>query len=51
MLVTASSQGTLAADKNEILFSEFDINYNKQPPVHRKGTALIWEKVGHAPPC
>ncbi|XP_071255606.1 probable tRNA(His) guanylyltransferase [Salvelinus alpinus] len=32
---------TLAADKNEILFSEFDINYNKEPLVHRKGTALI----------
>uniref|UniRef100_A0A673VQH3 Probable tRNA(His) guanylyltransferase n=1 Tax=Salmo trutta TaxID=8032 RepID=A0A673VQH3_SALTR len=26
---------TLAADKNEILFSEFDINYNKEPVVHR----------------
>ncbi|XP_062331823.1 probable tRNA(His) guanylyltransferase isoform X1 [Osmerus eperlanus] len=37
-------KGTLAADKNEILFSEFDINYNKEPLVHRKGTALIWEK-------
>ncbi|XP_061541669.1 probable tRNA(His) guanylyltransferase isoform X2 [Phycodurus eques] len=37
-------KGTLAADKNEILFSEFDINYNKEPAVNRKGTTLIWEK-------
>uniref|UniRef100_A0A4W5LUD7 Probable tRNA(His) guanylyltransferase n=1 Tax=Hucho hucho TaxID=62062 RepID=A0A4W5LUD7_9TELE len=36
---------TLAADKNEILFSEFDISYNNEPLVHRKGTTLIWEKV------
>ncbi|XP_061093010.1 probable tRNA(His) guanylyltransferase, partial [Conger conger] len=38
-------KGTLAADKNEILFSEFDINYNNEPLVHRKGTALVWEKA------
>lgn len=39
------SQGTLAADKNEILFSEFNINYNNEPLMYRKGTVLIWEKV------
>ena len=38
-------QGTLAADKNEILFSDFDINYNNEPMLLRKGTTLIWEKV------
>uniref|UniRef100_A0A3Q3N6J4 tRNA(His) guanylyltransferase n=1 Tax=Labrus bergylta TaxID=56723 RepID=A0A3Q3N6J4_9LABR len=38
-------KGTLAADKNEILFTEFDINYNKEAALHRKGTTLIWEKV------
>ncbi|KAG7241819.1 hypothetical protein INR49_024789 [Caranx melampygus] len=37
-------KGTLAADKNEILFSEFDINYNNESALHRKGTTLIWEK-------
>ncbi|XP_041846079.1 probable tRNA(His) guanylyltransferase isoform X3 [Melanotaenia boesemani] len=37
-------KGTLAADKNEILFSEFDINYNNESAFHRKGTSLIWEK-------
>lgn len=47
-LTTAQAEerlkGTLAADKNEILFSEFNINYNTEPLLHRKGTALIWEK-------
>lgn len=40
-----SFQGTLAADKNEILFSEFNINYNNESAIHRKGTILIWEMV------
>lgn len=38
-------RGTLAGDKNEILFSEFDINYNNEPQMYRKGTVLIWQKV------
>ncbi|XP_058026878.1 probable tRNA(His) guanylyltransferase isoform X4 [Ahaetulla prasina] len=38
-------KGTLANDKNEILFSEFNINYNKEPEIYRKGTILIWKKV------
>ena len=33
-------QGTLAADKNENLFSEFNINYNNEPLMYRKGTVL-----------
>ncbi|XP_070595099.1 probable tRNA(His) guanylyltransferase isoform X1 [Erythrolamprus reginae] len=37
-------KGTLANDKNEILFSEFNINYNKEPEIYRKGTVLIWKK-------
>lgn len=44
-LCFVSLQGTLAADKNEILFSEFDINYNNESALHKKGTTLIWEKV------
>uniref|UniRef100_A0A8K9WZ61 Probable tRNA(His) guanylyltransferase n=1 Tax=Oncorhynchus mykiss TaxID=8022 RepID=A0A8K9WZ61_ONCMY len=40
-----TTQRTLAADKNEILFPQFDINYNNEPLVHRKGTVLIWEKL------
>lgn len=47
-----SSQGTLAGDKNEILFSEFNINYNNEPLMYRKGTVLIWQKVkNYITPC
>ncbi|XP_054831846.1 probable tRNA(His) guanylyltransferase isoform X2 [Eublepharis macularius] len=38
-------QGTLAGEKNEILFSEFNINYNNEPLMYRKGTVLVWQKV------
>lgn len=36
--------GTLAKDKNEILFSEFGINYNNEPQQYRKGTTIIKDK-------
>ena len=36
-------KGTLAKDKNEILFSEFGINYNNEPEQYKKGTTLIRE--------
>lgn len=35
-------QQTLAADKNEILFTEFQINYNEEPAMFRKGSTLLW---------
>ncbi|XP_073477272.1 probable tRNA(His) guanylyltransferase isoform X1 [Aquarana catesbeiana] len=38
-------QGTLAADKNEILFSEFNINYNNEPLMYRKGSVILKKKV------
>lgn len=34
-------KGTLAADKNEILFSRFGINYNNEKQMFRKGTTII----------
>ncbi|XP_055345819.1 probable tRNA(His) guanylyltransferase [Paramacrobiotus metropolitanus] len=34
-------KGTLAGDKNEILFSQFGINYNNLPQLYRKGSVLI----------
>lgn len=34
---------TCAAEKNELLFSKFGINYNKLPQLYRKGTTLIWQ--------
>ncbi|KAM4037711.1 putative tRNA(His) guanylyltransferase isoform 2-T2 [Anomaloglossus baeobatrachus] len=38
-------KGTLSGQKNEILFSEFNINYNNEPEMYRKGSVVIWEKV------
>ena len=35
---------TLSGDKNEILFSEFGVNYNKIEPRYRKGCCLYWVK-------
>ena len=38
-------KGTLSGEKNEILFSEFGINYNKEPEQFKKGTTIIKKKV------
>lgn len=38
---------TLAADKNEILFSEFGINYNTLPAMFRKGTILLTKQINY----
>ncbi|XP_072001593.1 probable tRNA(His) guanylyltransferase isoform X1 [Engystomops pustulosus] len=38
-------KGTLSGDKNEILYSEFDINYNNESVMYRKGSIVIWSKV------
>ncbi|RKF64914.1 tRNA guanylyltransferase [Erysiphe neolycopersici] len=35
--------GTLAADKHEILFSRFRINYNKEPEIYKKGSIIIYD--------
>ncbi|KAF4487939.1 tRNA(His) guanylyltransferase [Fusarium agapanthi] len=32
---------TLAADKNEILFSRFSVNYNNEPEIYRKGSVIF----------
>lgn len=37
--------GTFSADKNEILFSKFGINYNNLPQMYRKGTILMKKNV------
>ena len=34
-------KGTFAKDKNEILFSQFGINYNNEPEQFKKGTTLL----------
>ncbi|UNI23561.1 tRNA(His) guanylyltransferase [Purpureocillium takamizusanense] len=33
--------GTLASDKNEILFSRFHINYNNEPEIYKKGSVVF----------
>lgn len=37
--------GTFSADKNELLFAEFGINYNNEPAMYRKGTTLLRKRV------
>ncbi|KAL8795879.1 MAG: hypothetical protein Q9195_001759 [Heterodermia aff. obscurata] len=39
----AELKGTLAADKNEILFSRFQINYNNEPGMFKKGSVIYRE--------
>lgn len=38
-------RGTVSADKNEILFTDFGINYNSLPAMFRKGTILITKQI------
>ncbi|KAH8679865.1 tRNAHis guanylyltransferase-like protein Thg1 [Tricladium varicosporioides] len=33
--------GSVAADKNEILFSRFGINYNNEPEIYKKGSVVF----------
>uniref|UniRef100_A0A5K4FAI5 tRNA(His) guanylyltransferase n=1 Tax=Schistosoma mansoni TaxID=6183 RepID=A0A5K4FAI5_SCHMA len=37
-------RGTLSSDKNELLFSQFNCNYNNEPELFRKGTVLFRNK-------
>ncbi|CAG8770894.1 27037_t:CDS:2, partial [Dentiscutata erythropus] len=34
-------RGTVSSEKNELLYSQFNINYNKLPEMYRKGSVLI----------
>ncbi|XP_030554792.1 probable tRNA(His) guanylyltransferase [Drosophila novamexicana] len=38
-------RGTLSADKNELLFQQFGINYNNLPAMYRKGTILLRKRL------
>jgi tRNA(His) guanylyltransferase len=35
-------RGTLVGAKNELLFSEFGINYNELPEQFKKGSIVVW---------
>ncbi|KAF5270512.1 hypothetical protein FQA39_LY08390 [Lamprigera yunnana] len=39
--------GSSSSDKNEILFSEFGINYNNEPLMYKKGTILLRKKINN----
>ncbi|KAJ1979643.1 tRNA-histidine guanylyltransferase 1-like [Dimargaris xerosporica] len=41
----ADLKGTLSADKNELLFSQFNINYNSLPAMYRKGSIIVRDFV------
>ncbi|CBX97916.1 hypothetical protein LEMA_P093250.1 [Plenodomus lingam JN3] len=41
--------GTVSSDKNELLFKEFGINYNKEPECFKKGTVLYRDFFPTAP--
>ncbi|XP_072177429.1 probable tRNA(His) guanylyltransferase [Diadema setosum] len=44
-------RGTVAGEKNELLFSQFGINYNNIPEIFRKGATLIWTTVEEEETC
>jgi tRNA(His) guanylyltransferase len=35
----------MSSDKNELLYQEFNTNYNNLPDIYRKGSILIHSKV------
>lgn len=43
-------QGTISSQKNEILFSTFNINYERLPAIFKKGTTICWEQIKTSAP-
>uniref|UniRef100_A0A6P7GUR3 tRNA(His) guanylyltransferase n=1 Tax=Diabrotica virgifera virgifera TaxID=50390 RepID=A0A6P7GUR3_DIAVI len=39
--------GTVSSEKHEILFTQFDINYNNEPVLYKKGTILLRKTIPH----
>ncbi|XP_041968190.1 probable tRNA(His) guanylyltransferase isoform X2 [Aricia agestis] len=39
--------GTVSSDKNEILFKEFNINYNNELPIYKRGTLMLRKNVSN----
>ncbi|XP_017771073.1 PREDICTED: probable tRNA(His) guanylyltransferase [Nicrophorus vespilloides] len=39
--------GTFSSDKNEILFTDFGINYNNEDEIYKKGTILLKKRITH----
>ncbi|RIB26085.1 tRNAHis guanylyltransferase-domain-containing protein [Gigaspora rosea] len=38
-------RGTVSSEKNELLYSQFNINYNKLPEMYRKGSVIIRQEA------
>jgi tRNA(His) guanylyltransferase len=38
-------KGTFSKDKHSILFDRFQINYNNEPEIFKKGSILIWSSL------
>ncbi|XP_064630775.1 probable tRNA(His) guanylyltransferase isoform X2 [Lineus longissimus] len=38
-------KGTLSSDKNEILYTQFGMNYNNESEIFRKGSVLLRKKI------
>lgn len=38
-------QGTLSAEKNEILFSKFNMNYNNEAEIYKKGSVVFRDVI------
>ncbi|KAG6809771.1 hypothetical protein H0H93_015510 [Arthromyces matolae] len=50
MLLFGREQGTVSKEKNEILFTRFQINYNEIDERFRKGSVLVREEIVTEPP-
>ena len=37
--------GTVSSEKNELLFTQFNMNYNKELEMFRKGSTLVWSEI------
>ena len=46
-----ASQGTVSGQKQELLFTQFGINYNNLEPIFRKGSTLVWQDEAPPPPA
>jgi tRNA(His) 5'-end guanylyltransferase len=37
--------GTVSSEKNEILFTRFNINYSHLDAIYRRGSLILWEAI------
>ena len=49
VMLTRGRKGTNSAQKNQLLFERFGINYNDVPERMRKGSVIVREEVQDSP--